>query len=187
MSSMAALPTWIIGNLPPIMMAAVAPAPASLPMLDANVVAVDSKQPQAAPRPSLVASVSEGAVGEWREIASRRLHALRQLEAGWDGRNSAPISSALVARADRILDVAFDGVAYPAPPSAVPVADGTLQLEWWLSDTRVELALDHNGDVDIWVQARDTGAEFAAEGADALSLLLKWSRRLTAEKLVTPA
>jgi hypothetical protein len=124
---------------------------------------------------------------EWREIASKRLAALHSLEAGWDGVGSVPISETAIAKADRLLDLAFNDVPFPAPPSAVPCADGSLQLEWWLSDLRVELAIEDAGEVELWVQNRSTGREYTALGAEALTLLLRWSKQLTADKLAVLA
>lgn len=124
-------------------------------------------------------------VSEWREVAVRRLSALNRLSDGWDGPGSIGISDGLLARAERILELAFEGRRFPAPPAAVPAGDGSVQLEWRLIDTRFEFVIETNGEMEAWAQDRTSGHEWSALGSAAIELLSKWSARLTADKLLS--
>ena len=95
--------------------------------------------------------------------------------------------SAVIAKADRVLELIFDGIAHPAPPAAVPCADGALQLEWWLTDTRFQLSVEADGGLEGWALDRESGHEASAFNAKAIELLRKWASRLTADKLAFPA
>lgn len=102
---------------------------------------------------------------------------------GWDGASSLAVPHDVLAKADRLLTLAFNGVSHPAPPATVPCADGTLQLEWWLVDTRFELSIEADGAMEGWGLDRESGHEASATGTKAFELLRKWSARLTADKL----
>lgn len=150
-----------------------------------NVVAVDFKRKQRAVPAQEAANVS-AAAKEWRQVATSRLADLCRLAEGWDGVGSIGIPGGVLAKANRVLDLAFSGGTHPAPPTAVPCGDGSIQLEWWLLDTRFEFTIETNGEMEAWALDRDNGHEFSAEGSDAIELLSKWSGRLTADKLVRP-
>ena len=143
-----------------------------------NVLAVDFKRKVVRECTEQVRSAA------WLEVAANRLDKLRSYKPGWDGPASLSISSEALARAGRLLGLAFENFAHPAPPSAVPCADGSLQLEWWLTDTRFELSIDIDGSTCAWAQNRRTGEEIEAEGTDATNLFFQWARRLTADKLI---
>ncbi len=146
-----------------------------------NVVSVDFK------RKIVREAASEPVYAAWQEVAASRLDRLRAYVQGWDGPASLPISHDALARGGRLLALAFENLAHPAPPAAVPCADGSLQLEWWLTDTRFELSIEANGATYAWAQNRLTGEETEAEGKDATNLLFGWARRLTADKLIQVA
>lgn len=155
--------------------------------IDSNVIVVDFARRSASTRLTPSATPAKSAVPEWRKIAIGRLAALHRLADGWDGASSVAISGPALAKADRILGLAFDGVVFAAPPAAVPCGDGSVQLEWWLTDTRFELLIEPDGHLEGWAQDRKTGHEVEAEGSAAIQLLSKWSRRLTADKLINQA
>ncbi len=146
-----------------------------------NVVSIDFNRKivrEAVPKPVCAA---------WQELAANRLDRLRAYTQGWDGPASLPISHDALARGGRLLALAFENFAHPAPPAAVPCADGSLQLEWWLTDTRFELSIEADGSTYAWAQNRLTGEEIEAEGKDATNLFFRWARRLTADKLIQSA
>lgn len=143
-----------------------------------NVVSVDFK------RKIVREAVPEPVCAAWQELAANRLDRLRAYSKGWDGPASLPISHDALARGGRLLALAFENLAHPAPPAAVPCADGSLQLEWWLTDTRFELSIEADGATYAWAQNRLTGEETEAEGKDATNLFFRWARRLTADKLI---
>ena len=134
-----------------------------------------------------IAHISMNEVTDWKAVATSRLSALHRLRPGWDGQGSIQPSDDILSRASRILDIVFSDVAHHAAPAAVPCADGSLQLEWWLVDTRFELAIEPNGAIEGWALDRMTGREVSAEDAAAIELLAKWASRLTADKLVLQA
>ena len=127
------------------------------------------------------------AASDWLTVASSRLERLRSYGAGWDGPASRAISPYALTRAGHVLTFAFDGVPFPAPPRAVPCADGSLQLEWWLTDTCFEIYVACDGSMTAWAEDRVTGQELEREGSEAINLLLQWARRLTADKLIATA
>jgi hypothetical protein len=125
--------------------------------------------------------------GEWREIAVERLAALRDRLNGWDGEGSVRPDDALLSKAERILDLVFEGKRFPAPPTAVPCGDGSIQLEWWLVDTRFELMIEPDGKMESWALDRLSDHSVEASGPAAVELLSKWAARLTADKLLRQA
>jgi len=124
---------------------------------------------------------------QWRQVTSDRLSRLRRLVDGWDGAGSVGMSERAIAKADSILSLVFDGITHPAPPAAVPCADGALQLEWWLTDTRFELSIEADGCLEGWALDRESKHEVSASDGKAVELLRKWAKRLTADKLAATA
>ncbi len=147
-----------------------------------NVITVDFARKKRKP-----SAESEASAASWRQIATSRLAALSVLQNGWDGSGSVAISREAVALADRLLEVAFNDVRFAAPPNAVPCSDGAVQLEWWLTDVRLEVVVEASGVSEVWGLMRDTGLEFEATGAQGVEIFLGWAKRLTADKLVSPA
>lgn len=167
-------------------------APAPVPTFHSieegsNVVRVDFKRraPLAATKPA--DPLSRPADNLWREIAADRLAALARFVDGWDGPASRSIPQESRLKALVLLDAAFTGVRYPAPPAVVPCGDGSLQLEWWLTDTRFEVSISSDGDLEAWGCDRVVNHEVEAFGSASVELLSKWASRLTADKLSTDA
>lgn len=156
--------------------------------IGSNIVFASFAPPR--PRPASLRSASKG-IGadapEWRKVARERLANICRYQDGWDGVGSKGISEELTSKADRVLEIAFNGVPFPAPPSAAPCADGSLLLDWWLVDTRFELMIEPNGALEAWALDRGTGHEASADGPAAIDLLRKWAGRLTADKLLPSA
>lgn len=148
-----------------------------------NVVRVDFARKQRDERVHGAVADAKTPQPLWRIVATERLSALRRFADGWDGDGSAAISRPSLAKALRLLDVAFASVKYPAPPVAVPCADGSVQLEWWLTDTRFELSISPDGDLEAWACDRLHAHEIEGDGSLAVELLAKWAPRLTADKL----
>lgn len=151
---------------------------------ESNVVSIDFGRRTAALSDRFRSGTDAGSdAPEWLNTASDRLAHLRRLADGWDGVGSIGVSADTIAKAKRILELAFDGVAHPAPPATVPCGDGTIQLEWWLIDTRFELSIDADGRLESWGLDRESDHEASAVGTMAIELLMKWASRLTADKL----
>ena len=118
----------------------------------------------------------------WKKIVARRFADVSMLKTGWDGPASIAIAPNAIATAERLLDVAFRAVEFPAAPSVVPCGDGSVQLEWRLNDTRFELEIELDGQVGAWVLDRPSGISAERTGAAAIQLFLSWAQRLTADK-----
>jgi hypothetical protein len=166
-----------------------APAPAPIGYTaNSNVIPVDFVAKVVMPHVNDATSAADTTeFPEWRTIATQRLSALHRFLDGWDGDGSLAVAATALAKADRILGFAFEGIAFAAPPVAVPCADGSLQLEWWLTDTRFELSIESNGEMESWALDRSSGQEASAVGTAAIELLSRWSGRLTADKLAQQA
>lgn len=160
-------------------------ADANMPHSLGNVVSVDFKRKRAATSAQL--GNDAPAPSEWQELASERLASLSLLRDGWDGPLSVAPAPESLARARRILDLAFERARFPAVPAAVPSGDGAVHLEWWLFDARFEFIIEADGSLEAWGLDRTTDHEVAASSTDAIELLAKWSSRLTADKLVAEA
>ncbi len=120
----------------------------------------------------------------WKKVAARRLADVSLLAAGWDGGQSIAVHPNAIATAERLLDVAFRSVAFPAVPSVVPCGDGSVQLEWRLNDSRFELEIEADGQLGAWALDRPSNISTERNGFAATQLLLSWAHRLTADKYV---
>ncbi len=118
----------------------------------------------------------------WKKIVARRLADVSLLRAGWDGPASIAVNPNAIATAERLLDVAFRSVSFPAVPSVVPCGDGSVQLEWRLNDTRFELEIEADGQLGAWALDRPSNISAERTGFAATQLLLSWAQRLTADK-----
>lgn len=145
-----------------------------------NVISVDFKRRGKPTVPDLECD-------SWQKVAAERLDGLREYNPGWDGPASRAISEDVLARAGKLLTLAFQDIPYPAPPAAVPCADGSVQLEWWLVDSKFELTIKTDGSTEAWGHILSTNEECEAMGKDATNLFLQWARRLTADRLVAVA
>ncbi|WP_271504344.1 hypothetical protein [Bradyrhizobium sp. CCBAU 11357] len=70
-----------------------------------------------------------------------------------------------------LKDAASDVVA----PRLVPGGDGSLQIEWHTRRGELELDLDTDGAMSIWVRDHATGAEFDGDGEEAFALFYRWA------------
>jgi hypothetical protein len=118
----------------------------------------------------------------WRRIVARRFADVGALTRGWDGPASIAVSLTALGLAERLLEVAFQAVSFPAVPSVVPSGDGSVQLEWRLADSRFEVEVDPSGDVSAWALDRKSGLSIERAGNAAIEMLFNWSSRLTADK-----
>lgn len=81
----------------------------------------------------------------------------------------------------------MEGVTSPSAPYIVPCADGSLQLEWHLKSTELELYFEKDGSLSAWVHNRETGNEIDAEGAAARELFFRWAPELSENIAEHPA
>ena len=80
----------------------------------------------------------------WCKDFLRLVRALSSLAPNWNGYGERPIHPASLKRAVALLD-AMDASQLPAP-SIVPVADGSVQIEWHLRTRSVEVEVPPSGD-----------------------------------------
>jgi hypothetical protein len=107
------------------------------------------------------------------QLARKRFGTALNLGAGWDGPNSVPISKVAVNTAQTILEPVLASAEYQNAPFIVPCSDGSLQLEWHTVDTEIELHVDVDGSLSLWVHDRLTGAEFETEGPSARAAFVR--------------
>ncbi len=74
---------------------------------------------------------------EWIEALEKRFNDLTALPVGWDGYTGRPVSFTIARFAANLLERLY--VPNVPPPSLVPGADGSLQIEWHRNDYDVEL------------------------------------------------
>lgn len=73
----------------------------------------------------------------WMRLLESRLNDLTSLPQGWNGYRSLPVSFSCAGFAASLLErICTDGLP---PPSLVPGADGTLQIEWHRNGYDVEI------------------------------------------------
>lgn len=173
--------------IPPSWAVSVLPASAFSPpnkIVHSNVVTVDFKRKTIVVNNDRRGIQVDQELPDWQKAVVGRLSRLRGLTSGWDGPLSLPISDAAITLASRLIDVVFKDIDHPAPPSAVPFADGSLQLEWRLVDLRAEFAIASDLTVSFWALDRTNAHEVEAEDQAAKELFLKWAHRMTADKLI---
>jgi hypothetical protein len=79
----------------------------------------------------------------WWDALQARLNELTALPRGWDGYNGQPVSYICAMFAATVLERVYE-TNLPLP-ALVPGADGSLQIEWHVSDFDIELdVLDAN-------------------------------------------
>jgi len=106
-----------------------------------------------------------------------RLKYIGSLESGWDGHLSAPISKISISNARHVIALVREIAPFEKDPAIVPCADGSLQIEWHLVDSRFEMYFENDGSVGAWWDDRSTGREFEAEGTEAHTLIGHWAVR----------
>lgn len=112
----------------------------------------------------------------WQRQLSANAEGVCGLEAGWDGPGSVPISREILTRAMFYIDSAMKGAAGDAAaPRLVPGGDGSIQIEWHTRRGELELDLDTDGKMSIWVRDHATGAEFDGEDEEAFALFYRWA------------
>jgi hypothetical protein len=102
------------------------------------------------------------------------------LRAGWDGPGSLPISAEVLSRAMFYVRTALKDISEASSPRFVPGGDGSIQIEWHTSRGELELDIDLDGNLSIWVRDHLSGAEFDGEDRDALALFYRWAPRVAA-------
>lgn len=100
---------------------------------------------------------------------------MRSLRDGWDGNNSAAPSANLIAKSAAILANSLRYLDTVPTPSIVPIADGSLQAEWYSLEYRFEIYFYSDDTYSAWMQNRVTGLELEADGSQALQLLVQWA------------
>jgi hypothetical protein len=101
----------------------------------------------------------------WRRGALARLARIAALENDWDSYGARPISGAVVALVEHLLEVS----AQPKvpEPAVVPTPDGGVQLEWHIRGLDLEVAVAPS-----------------AAGALLVSLEDEWAHEVTEETLL---
>ncbi|MCA1418615.1 hypothetical protein [Bradyrhizobium sp. BRP23] len=86
------------------------------------------------------------------------------------------ISPEILARALFYVDTALkDGASDLVAPRLVPGGDGSLQIEWHTRRGELELDIDTDGSMSIWVRDHASGAEFDGDDEEAFALFYRWA------------
>lgn len=78
-----------------------------------------------------------GSMSAWTHALTERLNALTALQRGWDGYTALPVSFTCAQFAVQLIERLYDPDV--PPPSLVPGADGTLQVEWHVNQYDIEI------------------------------------------------
>jgi len=68
-------------------------------------------------------------------------------------------------------------------PSIVPGADGSLQAEWDTKELEILYLIDDVGKRSIYIDDRSVGEEYEAKGDAALTLALRFTKRLVERQM----
>jgi hypothetical protein len=112
---------------------------------------------------------------DWVSHLTRNAQALSELQAGWDGHSSIPISRKLLYRATSYVESALKGLSNVTPPRLVPGGDGSVQIEWHAIHGELEFDIGPHDEMTIWIRDRRNGAEFQGENQAALALFYRWA------------
>ena len=121
------------------------------------------------------------------DSAGERFVAISKLLHGWDGGKADPINPDALARAKRLVEFASSLPGKNGPPAIVPCADGSIQIEWHLPDSRFEMYLETDGSASAWWHDRASDKETEAENSLAEVLLGRWAVREAAWSTVAIA
>jgi len=104
---------------------------------------------------------------EWTPVVLRRLQAIAQLAAGWDGRSAPGVFPANIEVAMQLLQgVMRSGTPVP---ELVPTLRGGLQIEWHVKDVDVELEIVSPSRYILTVEDRATDQDFEQQLSADLS------------------
>ena len=153
------------------------PPPAPLVTLSDRFGWIDASRSAPPPRHVAQPSRAEGKrPGAWSNQLAANARSISALEAGWDGPGSVAISPEILARAVFYVDSALKDVASDLiAPRLVPGGDGSLQIEWHTRRGELELDLDTDGAMSIWIRDHASGAEFDGGGEEAFALFYRWA------------
>lgn len=116
----------------------------------------------------------------WVEELEERLDVLTKLRRGWDGYSGAPVSFPCAHFAANLIE-ALHTSSIPAP-QLVPMANGTVRLEWHMNEFDVEV--DVLGPYDVVAYRADhlNGSEDEIEIQTDFTELAEWVADLAAER-----
>ncbi|MEG3162266.1 hypothetical protein U1763_17325 [Sphingomonas sp. LB2R24] len=110
-----------------------------------------------------------------RQDLREQFSKIRALRDGWDGHDSAAPSGNLIAKSASILAHSLRDLDGVATPTVVPIADGSLQAEWYSPEYRFEMYFYSDDTYSAWMHNRLTGLELEADGSQAVQLLVQWA------------
>lgn len=170
---------FLAGSLTSVLLANPAnlPPPAPFVTLSDRFGWIDASR--SAPPPARAAQPSraeEGRTNVWADQLAGNARGIATLKAGWDGPGSVAISPEILARAIFYVDTALkDAASDVVAPRLVPGGDGSIQIEWHTRRGELELDLDTDGTMSVWVRNHASGAEFDGEGEEAFALFYRWA------------
>lgn len=124
---------------------------------------------------------------ECREASAaveKRLQALSELKAGWDGANGRAVHSASLVHASRIAQQALR--AGLAGPELFPVPDGGVQFEWSVGPVGLELEIEPCSRAMVFACDRPSGMRIHGERARDGSLVALVLALLNAHRRAQP-
>jgi hypothetical protein len=119
---------------------------------------------------------------EWSSYLESRFNKLTSLPKGWDGYDGQPVSFTCARFAADLLQRLYDG-ALP-PPSLVPGSDGSLQIEWHISQFDIEI--DVLGAFEVVAARHDciTGTTDELDLSTDFTELAGWINELKSDRTV---
>lgn len=141
--------------------------PSALPT-DTGVSAADDR-PWPAEREEITLEVSSATESRaWFKQWLSDAGALFKLPPNWNGYGERPVHASALKRAARVLDAMdYDGTA----PALSPRHDGSVQVEWHVGPSSVELVVHPNGPAEAWVFSENGEETWAVQTTvDALRL-----------------
>lgn len=113
---------------------------------------------------------------EWFRILKGRLGELLALRAGWDGYQAKPIGLETAFFVAKILETLY--VDELQAPSLVPGSDGSVQIEWHVSDWEIELLVKGPYKIEAYRCNDELEIEDEDEATTDYTVLYGWLREL---------
>jgi hypothetical protein len=116
------------------------------------------------------------------DLVAAELRRIQRLRSGWDGHHAVPVTQAAIYGAASLLGRVLDATS--EPPQIFPLADGSIQIEWYAGD-EIDIEIDSGGTVHVL--ATSSSGQILVEGSfdpqvpsQIISDLAKYVRELSA-------
>lgn len=121
----------------------------------------------------------------WNRELKDTFNDLTALPIGWDGYAGRPVSFACAQFAAALIERLY--ISSLDAPQLVPVADGSLRLEWHQNQFDVEIDIDAPYEIQAYRRNLVTGQEEEIEVETDFSALADWVNELSADGQVAQA